>query len=138
MIETFDPKDLSNESRIEILRSRISYDSLPSAVEVLIQEAQEQKRLLNLLLEYQQKKTPPPDEILEADEAAAFLKITKPTLYSKVSRGELPYMKRSKRLYFSRIELIDYLSEGRRQSNADIESKAEAYLREPKSKRGSK
>lgn len=51
-----------------------------------------------------------------------------PTIYSKVSRGELPVMKRSKRLYFSRKELVDYLKEGRRKSNAEIEAQAESYL----------
>ena len=38
------------------------------------------------------------------------------------------YYERSKRLYFSRIELLDYLKEGRRQSNAEIEAKAAEYL----------
>ena len=37
-------------------------------------------------------------------------------------------MKRSKRLYFSRTELMEYLKEGRKKSNAEIEKEAEAYL----------
>jgi excisionase family DNA binding protein len=69
-----------------------------------------------------------PDKLLTVQEAADFLKLTVPTIYSKVSRGELPVMKRSKRLYFSRKELVDYLKEGRRKSNAEIEAQAESYL----------
>ena len=83
------------------------------------------------LTEIQPKKDDPtdqPDQLLTVQEAADFLKLTVPTIYSKVSRGELPVMKRSKRLYFSSKELVDYLKEGRRKSNAEIEAQAESYL----------
>jgi len=49
-------------------------------------------------------------------------------MYSKVSKGELPVMKRSKRLYFSSIELLKYIKDGRKKSNTEIEAEAEAYL----------
>lgn len=57
-----------------------------------------------------------------------FLNLTVPTIYSKVSKGELPVMKRSKRLYFSSTELMEYLKEGRKMSNSEIEQQAETYL----------
>ena len=66
-------------------------------------------------------KTEQPEQLLTIQEAAQFLNLTVPTIYSKVSKGELPVMKRSKRLYFSRTELLDYLKEGRKKSNAEIE-----------------
>ena len=68
------------------------------------------------------------EQLLTIQEAAQFLNLTVPTLYSKVSKGELPVMKRSKRLYFSRTELIQYLKEGRKKSNTEIEQEAKAYL----------
>jgi len=82
------------------------------------------------------KETPPQtveptnqlEQLLNIQEAAEFLSLTVPTMYSKVSKREIPCMKRSKRLYFSRIELLDYLKEGRRQSNAEIEAKAAEYI----------
>lgn len=55
------------------------------------------------------------EKLLNVQEAAQFLNLTVPTIYSKVSRGELPVMKRSKRLYFSNTELMEYLKEGRKQ-----------------------
>jgi excisionase family DNA binding protein len=61
-------------------------------------------------------------------EAADFLHLTIPTIYSKVSKGELPYMKRGKRLYFSITELMEYIKEGRKKSNAEIEQEAEVFL----------
>ena len=73
-----------------------------------------------------------PEQLLTIQQAAELLSLTVPTLYSKVSKGELPVMKRSKRLYFSRTELTEYIKEGRKKSNAEIEAEAEAYLTDKK------
>lgn len=72
--------------------------------------------------------TEQPEQLLTVQEAAHFLNLTVPTIYSKVSKGELPVMKRSKRLYFSNTELMQYLKAGRKKSNAELEAEAEAYL----------
>ncbi|PRY90852.1 helix-turn-helix domain-containing protein [Mongoliibacter ruber] len=87
----------------------------------------------NLILDLKHKPqtvepTDQTEQLLTIQEAAEFLSLTVPTIYSKVSKGELPVMKRSKRLYFSRIELLQYLKEGRKKSNAEIEQEAKAYL----------
>ena len=87
----------------------------------------------NLLLEikHQPKKVESAeskDQLLTVQEAAQFLNLKVPTIYSKVSKGELPVMKSGKRLYFSRSELLDYLKAGRKKSNTEIEAEAEAYL----------
>ena len=81
--------------------------------------------------EMQPSKVEPPkqsEQLLTVQEAADFLSLTVPTIYTKVSKGELPVMKRGKRLYFSSTELMEYLKEGRKKSNAEIEKEAEAYL----------
>lgn len=72
--------------------------------------------------------TDQPEQLLTIQEAAEFLSLTVPTMYSKCSKGEISYMKRSKRLYFSRSELMDYIKDGRKKSNAEIEQEAKAYL----------
>jgi len=86
----------------------------------------------NLILDLKQpakvEPTEQPEQLLTVQETAQFLNLTVPTIYSKVSKGELPVMKRSKRLYFSSTELMEYLKEGRKKSNAEIEQEAEAYL----------
>lgn len=105
----------------------LSFENLPKAVSQLSEKLD---RLEKLLLEKQD--LPPvetPDQLFTIQEASEFLNLSVPTLYSKVSRNELPYMKRSKRLYFSRLELLEYLKEGRRKSNAEIEAEAENYLK---------
>lgn len=76
----------------------------------------------------EQPTTEQPEQLLTIQEAAEFLSLSVPTLYSKVSKGELPVMKRSKRLYFSRTELMEYVKAGRKKSNAEIEQEAKAYL----------
>ncbi|MEN2282219.1 helix-turn-helix domain-containing protein [Algoriphagus sp. SE2] len=69
-----------------------------------------------------------PEQLLTIQEAANFLNLTVPTIYSKVSKGELPVMKRGKRLYFSSTELMNYLKQGRKKSFTEIEKEAELYL----------
>ncbi|HOR82997.1 MAG TPA: helix-turn-helix domain-containing protein [Bacteroidales bacterium] len=78
--------------------------------------------------ETEQSPTYKHEQILNIREAAEFLSLSVPTLYSKVSKGELPVMKRGKRLYFSSDELLEYLKAGRKKTNAEIEKEAEAYL----------
>jgi len=92
---------------------------------------------LILDLKHQPTKVEPtdqPEQLLTIQEAAEFLNLSVATLYSKVSRNELPFMKRSKRLYFSRTELLEYLKDGRKKSNAEIEAEAEDYLSNSKRK----
>ena len=68
------------------------------------------------------------EKLLTVKETAEFLSLSVATIYSKCSKGELEYFKRSKRLYFSSIQLMDYLKEGHNKSNSEIEKEAEAYL----------
>lgn len=69
-----------------------------------------------------------PERLLTIQEAAEFLKLAVPTIYSKVSRNELPVMKRGKRLYFSKSDLMDYLKAGRRKTNEDLEKEVDKHL----------
>jgi excisionase family DNA binding protein len=87
----------------------------------------------NLILDLKHKPTKveptdQPEQLLTIQEAAEFLSLTVPTIYSKVNRKELPFMKRGKRLYFSSTELMEYVKAGRKKSNAEIEQEAKAYL----------
>lgn len=108
------------------MEQNLTFDQLPKAVTMLTKEVSELKRLL--IEKQEQTPTEQPEQLLTVQEAAQFLNLTVPTMYSKVSKGELPVMKRSKRLYFSSTELMEYLKEGRKKSNAEIEAEAEAYL----------
>lgn len=69
------------------------------------------------------------ENLLTVPEAAELLSLSVPTIYSKVSKGEIPFMKRSKRLYFSKQELISYIKQGRKKTNAEVLAEAETYLK---------
>lgn len=68
------------------------------------------------------------ERLLTIQEASEFLSLSVPTIYTKVSHKELPVMKRGKRLYFSRTELIEYIKAGKKKTLAEIESEADTYL----------
>lgn len=72
--------------------------------------------------------TTPQEELLTVQQAAQFLSLSVPTIYGMVSRKELPYMKRSKRLYFSRVELTNYLKAGRKKTAQDFANDADKFL----------
>jgi len=108
------------------MEQHLTFDKLTEAVTMLTKEVGELKRLL--IEKQEQTPTDQPEQLLTIQEAAEFLRLSVPTLYSKVSKGELPVMKRGKRLYFSRTELLEYVKAGRKKSNAEIEQEAKAYL----------
>lgn len=68
------------------------------------------------------------DELLTVQDTAKFLSLSVPTVYTLISKGELPVMKRSKRCYFSKVELVNYLKQGRKKTVAEIAGEAETYL----------
>ena len=68
------------------------------------------------------------DEVLTVKDAAAFLSLSVPTIYGLICKGDLPVMKRSKRCYFSKSELINYLKEGRKKTNVEATKAADDYL----------
>ena len=105
----------------------LTFDQLPKAVTMLTKEVSELKQLI--IAKNEKQSTKQPEQFLTIQEAAIFLKLTVPTMYSKVSKGELPVMKKGKRLYFSKTELLEYIKDGKKKSNAEIEAEAESYLK---------
>lgn len=74
-------------------------------------------------------------DLLTVQQAAEFLSLSVPTIYAKISNKELPCMKRAKRVYFSREDLMTYLRAGRKRTIAEIEAGANNVLK-PLKKRG--
>jgi excisionase family DNA binding protein len=69
------------------------------------------------------------EDFLSAEEAAKFLKIELSTLYSKVSKRDLPSYRSGKRkLLFSKKELEDYITQRKGKTNKEIEKEAETYV----------
>ncbi len=108
------------------MENTFTFEQLPQAMAMLTKEVSELKQLL--LNRSNQQATTPSEQFLTVQEAAKFLNLSVPTIYSKVSKGELPYMKRGKRLHFSNTELMQYLKDGRKLTNSEIEAEAKNYL----------
>ncbi len=104
--------------------ANLTFDQLPQAVYEIQQKLESIEQLLLEL----NKNQPETDKIFTVGEAADFLNLSTATIYGLVSKGELPVMKRSKRCYFSKFELIAYLKKGRRKTNQEIEAEAGEYL----------
>ena len=69
------------------------------------------------------------DQLLTIDEAATLLHLSKATVYTKVSKNELPGVcKQGKRLYFDRQIIIDWIKQGRKTSNVEPEQPLKTYL----------
>lgn len=97
-----------------------------SELETIIQNSVE--RALKAYQPKQVEKNGDSERLLTVKEAACFLNLSVHTIYSKVSRGELPVMKQGKKLHFSNTELMQYLKNGRKKTYSEIETAAEKYL----------
>lgn len=60
------------------------------------------------------------DKFLSVDEAADFLNLSKQTLYGFTSNRIVPFLKRGKRLYFSKADLEKWLLDGRKKTVQEI------------------
>ena len=103
----------------------ITFEQLPKVVTSIQETVNDIRRLLT---EKKSDLQPPPDELLTVQDAAKFLSLSVATIYGLIHKGELPVMKRSKRCYFSKVELINYLKDGRVKTLAETASEADAYL----------
>lgn len=104
----------------------LTFEQLPDAVTQLGKKLDNIERLLQQ--QNEQKSTVQVGDLLTVNKAAEFLSLATPTIYTKVSKGELPFMKRGKRLYFSREDLTAYLRAGRKSTNDEILEGAGQYI----------
>jgi excisionase family DNA binding protein len=66
------------------------------------------------------KSVPPPvknGDILDVDEAAALLKVSKKTIYTRVKNNTIPHAKLGRKLLFSRAKLTQWVADGADLSN---------------------
>ncbi len=99
----------------------LQFNDLPKAIVELQESVNEIKQLL---LQKTEDTKSDSDELLTVEDTAKFLSLSVPTIYGLISKGDLPMMKRGKRCYFSKKELIEYLREGRRKTNSEIKLEA--------------
>lgn len=104
----------------------LTFDQLPSEV---ARHGEILEQIQTLLNELVSKPNEPKEQFLSIDEASEYLGIAKATLYVKVSKREVPSIRRGKRLYFSSLDLIEYLKGGKRKINEEIQMITSNYCR---------
>jgi len=93
---------------------KYTFEELPQAISTLHEKVD---CIKDLLLENRlQNPQRPRDDLLTIGQAAEFLSLSVPTLYTKVSRKEVPVNKRGKRLYFSMLELSEWIRSGKKKT----------------------
>ncbi|MBK8746360.1 MAG: helix-turn-helix domain-containing protein [Saprospiraceae bacterium] len=55
------------------------------------------------------------------DDAAKILTLSKPTIYGLVHKNTIPYIKKGKRLYFLKEDLINWVLKGKRKTKEELE-----------------
>ncbi len=106
-------------------KSLLTLEHLPEAVQKLHDRFD---RIERLILKRNEPIQSNASDLVTIQEAADLLHLSVPTCYTKVSKRELPHTKKGGRLYFSRQELLKWLQQGRRKTNAELEQEENDYL----------
>ncbi len=109
------------------MEQELTFDQLPKAVTMLTKEVSELKQLL--LNKSEQQPPDQPEQLLTIQGAAKFLSLSVPTMYGKTHLHTVPFMKRGKRLYFSKAELLEYIKQGRKLTNDELKDQAYKYIK---------
>ena len=104
---------------------KITHNNLPEGVNEILDKIIEIK---HMLLKKSNEHQPENDQLLTISQAGELINLSVPTIYGYVSRNEIPFSKKGKRLYFSKQELIAWIKEGRRKTVAEIADEADQYL----------
>ena len=93
--------------------NQITFDSLPQAIQELLQKVDV---LLDLIKNYANSEKQAIDEIMSIDDACEFLQVKKKHIYRLSMRNALPKIKKGRRLYFLKSDLISWLKQSRIES----------------------
>ena len=81
-----------------------------------------------LLLEKSNESNQEADQLLTIKQAADLLNLSVPTIYGLTQRAAIPVCKQGKRLYFSKLELLNWIKLGRKKTFAEIAKEASNYI----------
>jgi excisionase family DNA binding protein len=105
----------------KMILTNISLDELADKIAEKLTSSQQE---LNTYKEKQEAK-----EYLSIEEASEVIHLAKPTIYGLTHRSAIPHLKKGRKLWFKRSELLSWLDSGRIQTKEEIEEEAIAHLR---------
>lgn len=103
-----------------IILTQLSQDELQTLIECSLSRVLAKSEIATSTLEQ--------DKIFTIEEAASFLSLSRHTIYDLTSRSAIPYLKKGRRLYFSKEDLISWLKDSRRATKAEADQEADSYL----------
>lgn len=104
----------------KIILSSLSLDDIASQVAEKVYNMQQRNN--------EQKLEPKGEEYLTISQASELLNLAKPTIYTLTCKHEIPFIKKGKKLYFRKSDLIEWLNSGRKLTRSEIEQEANDYL----------
>ncbi|RQO37648.1 DNA-binding protein [Chryseobacterium sp. KBW03] len=108
-----------------------TFDQIPN---ILKRIEERLDSLEEILLDRIQNEMPELD-FVDAKEACKILKLSLPTLYSKVCLREVPFYKKGNRLHFSKTELLEWIQGGKEKSLHELSSDGNHILKRVTKKR---
>lgn len=93
---------------------KVTFESLPSAIGLIIDKIEKIEELLNY---EKQSNLDPTRKLLNITQAAELTGIKKNTLYLYTSRNKIPHSKRANKLFFFEDDLISWIEESKRITN---------------------
>lgn len=84
--------------------------------------------MVQALKDQRQPDAAPVRKTMTVDEVAAFIGLSKSTIYIKTMRGLIPHYKRDKRVFFDRNEIEAWLLENKQITSSEAEKQADKYL----------
>lgn len=109
----------------------LTFEQLPKAVATILESLER----IEKLLEQKNKLAVDYDKLMTVKDAAEFLNLAVPTIYGLIHDSQIPFNKRTKRIYFLKSDLLEWIKAGRRKTRAEIEMEASNYILKTSNKR---
>ena len=97
------------------MSNKTTFEDLPEKVSTILLKVEQLEKIIKGFTDSREE---PDDRLLTIKEASNFTSLANQTIYGLVSNRKIPFIKRkgSKRLYFSKKELRNWLMEERKNS----------------------
>lgn len=82
----------------------------------------------NILKAINPSKTSDEDAYLSIEEVTKIIHLSKATIYGLTHQNKIPFLKKGKRLYFLKSEILQWIQTGKQESKSEIEIRANEYL----------
>jgi len=106
---------------------KMGFDSLPEKVSTILIKIERLEKILSHFPDVTEEHSD--EELLTIEGASKFTSLARQTIYGLVSERKIPFIKRenSKRLYFSKKELREWILKGRKNTMKPVKTQNHMY-----------